>query len=282
VLSLSSLIEFLLDMLRDESTQQDFARDPSATLAARGLSGVTAQDVRDVQPMLADVGGVHRVVHEAAHHSRAEPVHAFSGTHSGGHGGGHDGGHDVVREIHHVTHEYAVARPVTQVTQEYKTYNSFTEFSTDNSVHASEGSTVIQGSYNQDNDGVDNKGGTIDGSTVGGHDVGQSGNQIDTTTVTGSGNDNHAVTETGSENVEVTHGAGTEADADADPYADQGHHGADDAGDHDGPHAAITYGDSYGGSGGYSGDVNDSYSAQSAPTAVAPSDGAEHAAAGHL
>src|SRR4051794_14016635 len=257
-------------MLRDEATQAEFARDPSATLAARGLAGVTAQDIRDVQPMLADVDGVQCVAGDGPgeHGGR---LHGGSGHHgSGAH-------HDAVREIHHVTREYTVTRPeVTNVTQEY-TYNSYTEFSTDNSVHASEGSTVIQGSYNQDNDGVDNKGGTIDGSTVGGHDVGQSGNQIDTTTVTGSGNDNHAVTETGSENVEVTHGAGTEADADADPYADQGHHGADDAGDHDGPHAAITYGDSYGGSGGYSGDVNDSYSAQSAPTAVAPSDGAEHA-----
>ena len=68
MLSLSSLIEFLLDMLRDPATQNDFARDPNATLAARGLSGVTAQDIQDVQPLLADhtgvsesVGGAHAV-----------------------------------------------------------------------------------------------------------------------------------------------------------------------------------------------------------------------------
>ena len=109
MLSLSSLIEFLLDMLRDEATQQDFARDPSATLAARGLSGVTAQDIRDVQPMLADVGGVQRVAHEPGHHAAPVHSHAFAGTHAAG--GGSGGGHDVVREIHHVTHEYTVARP---------------------------------------------------------------------------------------------------------------------------------------------------------------------------
>ena len=58
MLSLSSLIEFLLDMMRDPATQNDFARDPNATLAARGLSGVTAQDIHDVQPLLADHKGV--------------------------------------------------------------------------------------------------------------------------------------------------------------------------------------------------------------------------------
>ena len=94
MLSLSSLIEFLLDMLRDEATQAEFERDPSGSLAARGLSGVTAQDVRDVQPMLADVGGVHRVVHSPDHdgHAASLKSHAFAGSNgAGGHGGGDHG-----------------------------------------------------------------------------------------------------------------------------------------------------------------------------------------------
>jgi hypothetical protein len=283
VLSLSSLIEFLLDMLRDEATQQDFARDPSATLAARGLSGVTAQDIRDVQPMLADVGGVQRVAHEPAHHAAPVHSHAFAGTHAAG--GGSGGGHDVVREIHHVTHEYAVARPVTHVTQEYKSYNTFTEF-TDRSIHADHGSSVAVDSFNQDNDGVDNKGGTIDGSNVGGHDLGQSGNDVATTTVDGSGNDSHAVTETGSENVEVTQdlddvaNGGQHADPDGEVHHPSEPDSEPDSGD-DGHHTSIAYGEPYG-SGGDAGDVNDSYSAQSSSASVATSDGAEHAAAGHL
>jgi len=275
VLSLSSLIEFLLDMLRDEATQQDFARDPSATLAARGLADVTAQDIRDVQPMLADVGGVQRVAHEPAHHAQAAPVHhAFAGTHAagGGHDAGYGGGHDAVREIHHVAREYVVTRPVTEVTQEYKTYNSFTEFSTDNSVHAAEGATVVQNSFNQDNDMVDNKGGTIDGSTIGGGNVEGSNNDVDTTTVEGSGNDSHAVTETGSENVTVTTGDDLQA-----PEAGAVHDSEDGGGDDD-QHASIAYGEPYG-SGGYAGDVNDSYSAQSSSASAAVSDGAEHTAA---
>ena len=289
MLSLSSLIEFLLDMLRDEATQQDFARDPSATLAARGLSDVTAQDIRDVQPMLADVGGVERVVHEPAHHAQSASVHhAFAGSHAagGGHGAGYGGGgHDVVREIHSVTHEYAVSRPITHVTQEYKSYNTFTEF-TDRSIHADNGSTVAVDSFNQDNDGVDNKGGTIDGSTVGGQDLGQSGNEAATTTVEGSGNDSQV--ETGSENVTVTHGVDPVDQPALDETHEAGSDGGDDTGGDSGDggqHASITYGEPYGSgdSGGdtaaYAGDVNDSYSAQSSSASAAQSDGAEHAAA---
>ena len=208
MLSLSSLIEFLLDMLRDEATQAEFARDPSGTLAARGLADVTAEDIRDVQPMLEDVGGVHRVVHDPAEH-HSPVTHALHG------GGAHaaSGSHDVVREIHHVTRELTVARPeVTQVTHEYKTYNSFTEFSTDNSVHAEDGSTVIQDSFNQDNDGVDNKGGTITDGTVSGGNMGQSGTVTETTTVEGSGNDSQTVVEAGSGNDGVDNKGGTITD----------------------------------------------------------------------
>jgi hypothetical protein len=284
VLSLSSLIEFLLDMLRDEQTQADFARDPNATLAARGLSDVTAQDVRDVQPMLDDLGGVHRLAHDAGEHAGGHAQHG--GVEHGGSGRlpVHESPHDVVREIHHVTHEYAVARPVTHVTQEYKSYNSFTEFrTTDNSVHASDGSTVVQNSFNQDNDGVDNKGGVIqDGSTVAGDDMGQSGNDTATTTIDDSGNDSHAVTETGSENTTVDqdwHDVGNDEHADT--------HEAD-TGDDDGTHQSIAYGEPYGDDSGgdtggdsYGGDPNDSYSSH-APVADLPTDapepvGAEHA-----
>jgi hypothetical protein len=258
VLSLSSLIEFLLDMLRDEATQAEFARDPSATLAARGLAGVTAQDIRDVQPMLADVDGVQCVAGDGPgeHGGR---LHGGSGHHgSGAH-------HDAVREIHHVTREYTVTRPeVTNVTQEY-TYNSYTEFSTDNSVHASDGSTVIQDSYNQDNDGVDNKGGRIDDSTVSGGDMGGSGNTTDTSTVTGSGNDSTTVVDSGNET----------AVQDWDDVANSG--GADDGG----TPVPIAYGEPDSGSFG-DGTVNDSYAVDAPASSVTSGDGAEHAGLEHV
>ncbi len=258
MLSLSSLIEFLLDMLRDEATQAEFARDPSATLAARGLAGVTAQDIRDVQPMLADVDGVQCDAGDGPgeHGGR---LHGGSGHHgSGAH-------HDAVREIHHVTREYTVTRPeVTNVTQEY-TYNSYTEFSTDNSVHASDGSTVIQDSYNQDNDGVDNKGGRIDDSTVSGGDMGGSGNTTDTSTVTGSGNDSTTVVDSGNET----------AVQDWDDVGNSG--GADDGG----TPVSIAYGEPDNGSFG-DGTVNDSYAVDAPASSATSGDGAEHAGLEHV
>jgi hypothetical protein len=254
VLSLSSLIDFLLDMLRDEATQAEFDRDPSATLAARGLADVTAQDVRDVQPMLADVGGVQRVVHDTG------GTHAAAVRHRGDGGdGGYGGGPDVVREIHQVTREFVVSRPVTYVTEEH-THNSFTEFRTDNSVHAGDGATVVQNSFNQDNDGVDNKGGTIEESTVGGGNVSESGNEVDQTTVTDSGNDSHDEVTTDSHNTTAIQ-----------EWDDVGNTG--DADDDDPEPPAITYGEPYGSGGDTyaSGTVNDSYSVQSVSTPAADS-----------
>jgi hypothetical protein len=260
VLSLSSLIDFLLDMLRDDATQAEFARDPSSTLAARGLADVTAQDVRDVQPMLADVGGVQRVGHDTGgpaaavrHHGGHDGGH--DGGHGGGYGGGHGGGPDVVREIHQVTREFVVSRPVTHVTQEHNTYNSFTEFRTDNSVYAGDGATVVQNSFNQDNDGVDNKGGTIEESTVGGGNVTDSGNEIEQTTVTGSGNDSHDEVTTDSYNTTAT----------------QEWEDVANTGDDDPEPPTIAYGEPYssGGDTFASGTVNDSYSVQSVSTPAA-------------
>ena len=258
MLSLSSLIDFLLDMLRDDATQAEFARDPSGTLAARGLADVTAQDVRDVQPMLADVGGVQRVVHDTGGHAAA--ARNAGGHDGGGHGGGYGGGPDVVREIHQVTREFVVSRPVTNVTEVHNN-TSFTQFTTDNSVHAGDGATVVQNSFNQDNDGVDNKGGTIDDSTVGGGNVSESGNEIDQTTVTDSFGDSHDEVVTDSGNTTVTQ--------DWDDVANTG----DDSGDPAPEPATITYGEPYGSGGDTfaSGTINDSYSATTPSAPSAPS-----------
>jgi hypothetical protein len=211
--------------------------------------------------MLEDCGGVQRVSHDhGGHHSSAG--HAI---HSGG-------SHDVVREIHHVTRTHTVERPdITNVTHEYKTYNSYTEFTTDNSVHASDGSTVIQDSFNQDNDGVDNKGGTIDDSTVSGGDMDGSGNTTDTTTVTGSGNDSTTVTDSGNET----------AVQDWDDVGNSGDAGDGGGTDDGGPQVSITYDEPHTGSFG-DGTVNDSYSVTAPATSAASGDGAEHAGLEHV
>jgi hypothetical protein len=58
---MQEVIDFLLDLLRNEETQAEFERAPEAVLADRGLEGVTAQDVRDARLQLADSGGARAV-----------------------------------------------------------------------------------------------------------------------------------------------------------------------------------------------------------------------------
>jgi hypothetical protein len=263
VLSLSSLIEFLLDMLRDPATQNDFARDPNATLAARGLSGVTAQDIQDVQPMLADHTGVSASL-GGAHAVRSPDVeHAYAGGAHGVHSSYHPAVHaDPVPAIQHITNEYEVDRStvVRNVTQEYKQYATYKTYLTDNSIHAENGGTVIQDSFNQDNDGIDLKGANVDSSVLAGHDANGSGNTTTTTTTEGSNNDDHSTAVTGSHN--------SSADQD---YANVGndsssHHDSHDSTD---SHQSTDSHDS--------GDVNDSYGAHAAAAASAD-DGADVAA----
>lgn len=240
MLSLSSLIEFLLDMLRDPATQNDFARDPNGTLAARGLSGITAEDVRDVQPMLADHSGVSASV-GGAHAVRAPHVeHPYAG-----HGPQHAVHGDPVRAIQQVTNEYEVDNEtvVRNVTQEYAQYTTYKTYLTDNSVHAENGGTVIQDSFNQDNDGIDLKGADVDDSVIAGQDANGSGNETDSTTTQDAYNDDYSVAVNGSGN---------------------------DTASHDDPNEGSTSSDSFSGS-----SVDDSYAVHDPPGSAAFDDGAD-------
>jgi hypothetical protein len=201
--AVSSLIEFLLDLLRDEEAQAEFARDPQAMLAAHGLGEVTAQDICEAQPVLADHPAVQQHVPQ------------------GGGGGWHPRPHhdDPVREIHHVVNTHTVDTKVIVKTEtpQYNTYNEYNQhFSyTDNSIHAD---TVIQDSFNQDNDGVDNKGGVIDDSNVANGDQTDVGNtdidtdiddsfnedNSDTDVIVDSGNETTTTTTTATDSFDTT------------------------------------------------------------------------------
>jgi hypothetical protein len=86
VLALSDLIRFLMDLMTDPVAAAEFADDPDAALAERGLQGVTAQDVRDARLELCDAGG-------ASPTGDAYPP----------------SGDDPVREINHTTANYSAA-----------------------------------------------------------------------------------------------------------------------------------------------------------------------------
>jgi len=192
VLSVSSLIEFLLNLLRSEAAQAEFVADPEGTLSRHGLDGLCGQDVRDVQPLLADHAAVH--VKDPDQHSDYHP-----GSHSHR---GHDGLDDPVREIKHITEHYEVNNVVVHDSDQYNftyvddrdtivnvddrdttTIQADGDVTITDSFNEDNDVTVIEDSFNQDNDGVDNKGGMIDDSAVAGEDVEDSFNSEDTAVV---------------------------------------------------------------------------------------------------
>lgn len=84
MLSVSTLIDFLMGLLRDDQARAAFELNPQAELDRHGLDGVSGQDIRDARLVMADNGGV-----------RPTGDHRPSS--------GHD---DPVREIHHTTRNY--------------------------------------------------------------------------------------------------------------------------------------------------------------------------------
>lgn len=68
--SFSALIDFLMSLMRDEDVRAAFERDPEATLASKGLEGVTDQDIRDARLAMADSGGARPTggEHASSHH----------------------------------------------------------------------------------------------------------------------------------------------------------------------------------------------------------------------
>lgn len=188
MLTVSSLIDFLLSLLRDEEAKAEFAADPHGMLDRHGLGHLSAQDVYDVAPMLADHGSVHAKY--AAHHST--PYH----------------GDDPVRAISHVTEKYEVTHVTVDESREYNlTYvddrdtvvqiddrdkivnvddrdttsiQADGDVNIDNSFNQDTDVTMIEDSFNEDNDGVDNKGGKIDDSAVAGEDIEDSFTDDDT------------------------------------------------------------------------------------------------------
>jgi hypothetical protein len=159
MLSVSSLIDFLMSLLRDDELRAEFDRAPDEVLARHGLDGVTAEDVRDAEPLLADVAGV-RLSHSGAH----------SGAHSAG---GGDGG-DVATAIRHVV---AQPRPEPDVVVHNVQQTTYNEHHHEHVYNDYRGAVID--SYNQDNDFVDNKGGEIEDSQIAGRDVVESGNDVE-------------------------------------------------------------------------------------------------------
>jgi hypothetical protein len=222
VLSVSSLIEFLMNLLRDEAAQVEFERDPQGMLARHGLDGLCGQDVRDVQPLLAD--------HVAVH------------VRNGGYAPSPHHDDDPVREISHITEHYEVRNVVVDDSDEYSfTYvddrdtivnvddrettviHADGDVTIEDSFNQDNDVNVIEDSFNQDNDGVDNKGGTIEDSTVAGEDIEDSLNSDDDTVVDGS-----FTTDNSETNVDASDDDTTEVDVQGSYHEDNDETDVDD------------------------------------------------------
>jgi hypothetical protein len=145
--SVSTLIEFLMNLLRDEDAQAEFEQDPQAALAASGLGNVSGQDVRDARLIMADDGAAHpRDGGASSHHVRSD--------------------HDAVHEIRHTTLNYEAG--------EHGSYHHNTVGDVDqtfNIVNIDDRDTLVVDSFNSDDDGIDNKGGEISESVLAGDDL---------------------------------------------------------------------------------------------------------------
>lgn len=211
VLTVSSLIDFLLSLLRDEEATAEFAADPHGMLARHGLGHLSAQDVHDVAPMVADHAAV-QVKHSAG----------YSGSYHGD---------DPIQAISHITRQYEVTHVTVDQSPEYtltyvddrdtlvqiddrdKTINVDDRDTTsiqaegdvtiEDSFNQDTDVTMIEDSYNQDNDGVDNKGGTIDDSALAGEDIEDSYTDDDTT-VTDSHKTDNSISDIDASNDDTT------------------------------------------------------------------------------
>jgi hypothetical protein len=142
VYALSDVIDFVLSLLRDDSKLAAFEEDPEGALDAAGLQGLTGQDVRDAQLVMADNGS------------------ARPNSDGGSSGGGGGGGGDAVSQITHVTRHYHAAPETTIVQIDDRDTTINDSFNSDDDF------TVINDSFNssvendvtaiQDNDTVIN------------------------------------------------------------------------------------------------------------------------------
>ena len=93
MVAFSDIIDFLLNLLSDETARAEFDQDPQGSLEQAGLEGVTAADIRDARLQLADSGAV-------------------SAT-DDGRGSSYPDGDDPVREIGYTTQHYVADEQVT-------------------------------------------------------------------------------------------------------------------------------------------------------------------------
>ena len=89
----TSLLDFILNMLKDPQAQAEFRASPEHVLAANGLTGVCAADIHETLPLVTD----NRFVELANSHADSPSVVPAAGD---------SGIHGAIQYLHHITRTY--------------------------------------------------------------------------------------------------------------------------------------------------------------------------------
>jgi hypothetical protein len=89
----TSLLDFILNMLKDPQAQAEFSASPEQVLAANGLTGVCAADIHETLPLVTD----NRFVDLTSSHAVAPAVVPVAGD---------SGIHAAIQYLHHITRTY--------------------------------------------------------------------------------------------------------------------------------------------------------------------------------
>ncbi len=89
----TSLLDFILNMLKDPQAQAEFRASPEHVLAANGLTGVSAADIHETLPLVTD----NRFVELTSSHAPSPSVVL---------GAGDSGIHAAIQYLHHITRTY--------------------------------------------------------------------------------------------------------------------------------------------------------------------------------
>jgi len=168
--AVTSLLDFILNLLKDPQAQAEFKANPQAMLAANGLTGVCAADIHETLPLVTD----HRAV-ELSNSGSHTPAPAITPS------AGETETHAAVRYLSYITNTYSYDNHSTSI---------------DDSVHENIWAagdvtqTIDDSNVVAAGQGSVAAGGSISGSTVttGAGDAVGSGAAAGTGNVTGSGN----------------------------------------------------------------------------------------------
>jgi|GEM_PF-544553 len=118
-----ALIAFILSLLRDPNAVEEFNDDPDAAMAARGLQGACAADVRSVAPIIVDHPSVAARPVSSSQHTTHPPVNSDDPPD----GTPFDTDPQVIREIARIVNQFTTIDARATIVDQSTNQNIWTE-----------------------------------------------------------------------------------------------------------------------------------------------------------